>query len=205
MNVIDCIQGSDEWLACRRGIPTASRFSEIVTATGKPTKGKGRRSFALELVAERLTGRAQDHFVSGAMERGTLLEPQARAWYEMASGNAVTQVGFLLADGGGWGASPDGITIAGGIEVKCLGRVNHLDALLNHAVPDDYMMQMQGCMFVAGRSHWDFVLYTDEPGIPSAWWRVERDPAIQAALAECLPVFCEEVDAMQREIERGMA
>jgi hypothetical protein len=74
---------------------------------------------------------------------------------------------------------------------------------LERAVPDDYVMQVQGCMFVASRTHWDFVLYSDE--LPSAWWRVERDPVLQAALAECLPVFCDEVDAMERQIREGGA
>ena len=32
---LDCEQGSEEWLAARLGIPTATGFENIVTATGK--------------------------------------------------------------------------------------------------------------------------------------------------------------------------
>lgn len=201
MKVINCIQGSDEWLAARRGIPTASRFGNIVTPTGKAATGRARYTYQLELLAERLTGRAADHHVTAAMERGTMLEPAARAWYELASGEAVTQVGFVQSAGGRWGCSPDGITTIGGCEIKCLGGVAHLEALLARQVPADYVPQVQGCMFVTGRNHWDFVLYTDAAGIPSAWWRVERDAAFCDALAECLPVFCDELDELERKVK----
>ena len=201
MKIVNCIQGSAEWLDARRGRPTASRFSAIVTATGKATTGQSRRSYMLELLGERLTGSVTEHYVSAAMQRGTDLEPRARAWYELTTGRAVEQVGFVLARGSTWGASPDGLTDTGGIEIKCLGRPAHLDALLTRKVPPDYAVQMQACMWVCRRKTWDFVLFTDEDGIPSATWAVEADPQMHKAFAEHVPVFCKELAAMEKQIQ----
>jgi hypothetical protein len=164
------------------------------------TTGKARQLYALELVGERLTGRAQPHPVTDAMLRGTLLEPAARAWYEVASGNAVGQAGFVLSDCGRWGCSPDGVTTLGGVEIKCPGRVALLAQLAAHEPADDYRMQIQGCMCVLGRKSWDFCLYSDEAGMPCAWWRIPADPVIQEALARELPVFCDEVEALESRI-----
>jgi hypothetical protein len=203
MEIIDCIQGSTEWLKARLGIPTASRFGDIISPTGKPTTGKARRTYMLELFGERLTGRAEDHYVSAAMQRGVELEAAARAWYALDSGNAVSQIGFVLADGRRWGCSPDGITLTGGVEIKCMGLVNHLDTILTREVPDCYIAQVQGAMLVCQRKTWDFVAYTDADGVPSAWWTVNADAEYQAALAGALAKFCEELDGLERQVRQG--
>lgn len=201
MKILTCQQGSSEWLAARCGRPTASRMGAIVTPTGQPVKGQARRTYMLELLAERLTGRTTDRPVTAAMQRGTELEPLARAYYELDSGRTVTQVGFILGPRGRWGCSPDGITETGGIEIKCLGNTAHLAAILERQVPADYVVQVQACMWVTGRTTWDFVAYTDARGIPSAWWTVQTDPVVQKALAECVPAFCRELDALESKVK----
>ena len=204
MIILDVQQGSAEWLRARCGIPTASRFGCIVTPGGAAVKGKTRRTYLLELLAERLTGQTTPHFVTAAMQRGTDLEPKARAWYSLESGEAVSQVGFVLADGKRWGCSPDGITATGGVEVKCLGNAAHLDFVLAGAVPDDYWAQVQGSMWVCGRSHWDFCAYTDVAGMPSRWIRVPRDDAMMQAFAQLLPAFCDDLDEAERAVKTGV-
>ena len=205
MKIIDCIQGSAEWLQARQGIPTASRWGDIVTPTGKAVSGAARRKYALELVGERLTDSSEGHFVSVAMMRGTELEPAARAWYELVSGNAVAQVGFVEAGKGKlkWGCSPDGLTTTGGIEIKCPGRTAMLDMIESHKPEPGYMQQMQACMWICRRATWDFVVYSDEKGMPSAWWTVERDDALHAAFAEILPEFCAYVAELEATIRKG--
>jgi len=76
----DLEQGSDEWLAARLGIPTASNFSKLITSTGK--KSTQLDGYARTLAAETLMGKPEEGFKSGWMDRGTELEPMARAWYE---------------------------------------------------------------------------------------------------------------------------
>jgi hypothetical protein len=203
MKILNCKQGSPEWLKARLGIPTASHFGDIVTATGKATSGKTRYNYQLELVGERLTKSAMPHFVSAAMQRGTDLEPEARGWYSFEANKMVKQVGFVMSDCGRWGCSPDGLTELGGVEIKCPGRIA-MRAMLDSRKPEpDYVMQIQGCMFVCDRDEWDFVVYSDELGMPSAWWTVERDDVIQAALARELPVFCDELDELEKKIRSG--
>jgi len=47
---------------------------------------------------------------------------------------------------------------------------------------------------------WHFVLYTDDPRIPNMYKTVERIPAIIDALAEHVPAFCMQVDALERQL-----
>lgn len=202
MRIVECVQGSGEWLAARCGIPTASRFCDIVTPLGKPVVGKARRSYMLELCGERLTGSAHPHFVSGPMDRGTELEPRARAWYEVTTGKSVLQVGFILATGDRWGFSPDGITDLGFIEIKCPLRVNHLDIAESRVVPPDWMTQIQAGLWITKRSAADFVLWTDEPGMPCMTWPVAADDKMQAGFETALPAFCKELDAMTAKLRK---
>ena len=54
MRVIDCEQGSREWVEARLGIPTASAFKRIVTSTGKLSAQRER--YQAELLAEWVYG-----------------------------------------------------------------------------------------------------------------------------------------------------
>ena len=200
MRIVDCQQGSARWHHARSGRPTASRFADIVTSTGKAVTGAKREGYMLELLAERLTGRVTEHFVSAAMERGTRLEPVARSWYTMETGRKVLQVGFVYGLDGKAGGSPDGLVgDDSGLEVKCLGDKNHLDVLLSGKVPALYVPQVQGCMWVCERASWDFVAYTDSK-LPSVIIPCERDEKVIAGLAEHVPAFIAELDAKEADL-----
>ena len=205
MKVYDCAQGSLDWFKARLGKPTSSKFGEIVTPTGKATTGKGRYSYAVELAGERLTGQAITLVPTYAMQRGTDLEPWARDWYVQYTGIAVRRVGFVGSDCDRWGCSPDGLTEKGGIEIKCPGRVAMLTMIDQQKPAADYILQMQGCMFVTGATEWDFVLYSDESGMPCTYWTVKADAKIQDALAVELPKFCAEVDEIVMRIKNATA
>jgi hypothetical protein len=197
MIIVECEQGSSEWFAARVGIPTASRFDCIVTSKGEGVTSAKRKDYLHELIGERYCGSTEDHYVSGAMERGKMLEPEARRWYEMATGQKVERVGFIYGDKSkAWGCSPDGITVEGGIEVKCPLRKQHVAALLRAAKsgkPDAcYVPQIQGAMWITQRSTWDFVLFTDDR-LPSMILTVQRDDKVCDALAKLVPEFVEEV------------
>jgi len=202
VRIVNCIQGSAEWLQARQGKPTASKFSALVTPTGASVKGKTRQTYMLELLAERLTGKTQETRVTDAMVRGSMLEPRARAWYELETGAEVTQVGFVLADGERWGASPDGLVQKGGIEIKCLNRAAHLRVVLFGEIPEEYVAQVQGNMWVTGRYQWDYVAYTDEDGIPSGIVPVKADEKYWQALDAALPKFCDELDELEERARK---
>jgi hypothetical protein len=201
MQMIRCEQGSPAWLRHRRGIATASHFASIVTPTGKATKSAARKRYMIELCGERLTGKTRETFVTAAMARGTELEPRARAWYELETGKQVEEVGFVKSDCGRWGCSPDGLVGDDrGVEIKIPGLVALLTMIDAEAVDPDYLMQVQANLWITGRDWWDFVLWTDEPGLPAVIWPQKVDPVLHAAFAEHVPAFCDELDEIEARL-----
>lgn len=195
MRIIDCEQGSEEWLSARAGIATASCFSEIL-ATVKSGEAAGRRNYRARLTVERLTGKPVQSFQSAAMKQGTEREPLARDAYMVQSGLFVQQVGFILHDTMEAGASPDGlIDDDGGLEIKCPELATHLEYLRLKSEPAAYTPQIQGGMWITGRKWWDFVSFN--PDFPAHLQlivrRVQRDEKYIAGLALAVELFMNEV------------
>ena len=162
---IDCGgQGTEEWLKARLGVPSASNFSKVVT-----TKGQRSTSFmgyVNALIAEKLTGDPTYVKITEPMERGTSLEDEARAMYQLIEEVDVRQVDFIKHPNMEVGCSPDGLIdvkcdrgLIGGLEIKCPLQGTHVEYLRAGKVPSKYMLQVQGCMFVTGRGYWDFMSY----------------------------------------------
>lgn len=171
MIILDVEQGTEEWLQARLGVPTASNYSKIITSTGKPSAQADK--YINDLVAQKLTGEIPEMFKSDAMQRGNELEPQARAYYEFMTDNVVEEVGLILNYDGA-GCSPDGlIGDDGGLEIKCPLGATHVSYLRANKLPTEYVQQVQGCMYITGRSWWDFVSF--HPDMESMIIRVERD------------------------------
>lgn len=180
MKLHDFEQGTPEWQQARLGIPTASCFSKLITSTGKrSTQFDG---YLNTLVAETLMGEPPETFTSQWMERGTELEPQARAWYEFQTDKDIQQVGFVTLDNGTAGASPDGLTESSGLELKCPKAETHVGYLRTGKLPSDYVAQVQGCMWVCERDTWDFASF--HPLMPKLLITVQRDDAFIATLAK---------------------
>jgi len=85
MKIIDCVQGSEEWFTARLGKVTGTGFAKVL-AKGQ---GKTRKSYMIQLAAERLTGLAQESYSNAAMEWGTEHEADARIRYEMVNDVSV--------------------------------------------------------------------------------------------------------------------
>jgi hypothetical protein len=179
--ILDHEQGSPEWLAARLGKPSASMFSKLITATGKPSSSAD--GYINQLIAERLTGQSEPFYVTEWMARGTELEPEAREAYEFISGNDVIETGFILDTGFEYGCSPDGlITDQGGLEIKCPAPQTMVSYLRDNQVGvKKYWQQIQGCMWISQRKWWDFFAY--HPEMPHVLVRVERDEEYIAKLA----------------------
>ena len=114
---------SDRWLRNRVGRITGSRMGDVMhtlksaSKNGKKGDPGGRYiSYRRELITERITGRAADHYVTPWMERGNELEEEAQSRYEIATGIMLLPVGFTLHPEFDFtGASPDKLTDNGGI------------------------------------------------------------------------------------------
>jgi len=177
MRVIDFPQRSPEWFQARLGIPSASSFDKVITPGGKAsTQAEG---YLNKLVAEVLTGRTDGQEPNDAMQRGTLMEPEARAYYELIGG-PVVESGFCIHDDG-FGCSPDGLVGEDGLlEIKCPLSHTHVSYLKDGKIPGIYVPQVQGQLLVMGRQWCDFLSY--HPDMKPLLVRVERDEKFIATL-----------------------
>lgn len=191
-------QGTEAWLQLRLGKITASRITDVI-AQVKSGEAAGRENYRIELVCERLTGKPTEGFTNAHMERGTELEPFARAWYEVEKGEFVKQVPFVdhptIKNAG---ASPDGIIGEGLIEIKCPMAKTHIKYLLEDRVPAKYMPQMAWQMACTHSKWVDFVSYC--PELPQDMQmfikRYERDDSYIAELEAKVIEFDIEVEQM---------
>ena len=203
MITINCAQGSREWEEARLGIPTASAFSRIVTPTGKLSAQ--REGYLGELLAEWVLGEPIHEFQTEWMERGKLLEPDARAYYAFQRDAEVETVGFIYRDEDRQaGCSPDGLVGDDGlIELKCPMAGKHLVYLSRGVCPKEYVGQVQGQLWVTGRLWCDFMSF--HPGLPPFILKVEPDPKFQAALDDHMPTFIAEIlEGRERLRELGV-
>lgn len=202
MKIVECVQRSTAWMKARAGIPTASEFGRLVTPKWKIRIGEGPRTFLCEKLAEAITGMPlPQRSVFGALEQGTILEDEALPWFEFAYSVDVTRVGFCTTDDGRVGCSPDGlIGDDGGIEIKCPQPQTHVAYLLDGVVPDDYVAQVHGSMFVTGRPWWQFLSYCR--GFPPLLLTVQRDDEIQRTIAQALSLFLKEFDDSIEQIRK---
>jgi hypothetical protein len=186
----DLIQGSDEWVAARRGIVTASVVGQLITTkTIKPASNEASRALTRHLVAERITGWTEPTWISADMERGNRDEPIARDLYSEHYAE-VTELGFMVRDYGEFriGYSPDGLVGSDGlIEVKSRRQKNQLATVLADSVPLDNMAQLQCGLLVSGRRWCDYVSFS---GGMALWRkRVYREPKWLDAIIDAVGRF----------------
>lgn len=193
LEIFDCEQGSPEWHMCRLGIPTASEF-DTVQAKGKGGgDSKTRRTYLLKLAGEVLTGEPMYSYSNDHMERGKVMEAEARDLYCMVTDAEPMQIGFMRR--GRAGASPDSVVgDAGLLEIKTKLPHLQLECLLSNEVPSEHVAQLQGQLWISGREWVDFVSYW--PGLPLFVKRVKRDELYIAKLREAIDLFNNHLDAM---------
>jgi len=202
MIILDALQGSEEWHRARAGIPTASEFSKIHTTQGKPSTSAS--TYMYKLLAEWWLEGPIETFTSEWMERGQILEDEARLYYVFETGRDVVQVGFCYFDEQRlYGASPDGLVgDDGGLEIKCPSPAVHMKYLLANKVPTEYVTQVQGNMLVTGRKWWDFLSYS--PGLPPLLYRMNRDDRFCMGLKAALHKFLVQLTEKQMSLSAMM-
>lgn len=154
-------QRSGEWMQARLGKVGCSRLGDVMAFGRNGAPLKRRTDYMFELVGERFTAQAAEHFHSAAMDRGIEYEPQARIEYETRNGVMVEEHGGmahpLIAD---WWGSPDGLVGAdGGIEIKCPNTETHFLTITEGIINPDYIYQMAGYCVIFGRAWWDFISF----------------------------------------------
>jgi len=171
MNTEQIVQGTPEWFEARRGKPSASRFGDLITYTGKPSSSAAK--YIQKLTSEIITGEIEPSFQNEHMRRGIELEPVAREAYSIITDQVVGEFGFMQDDEENYGCSPDGIIFGdvefegeemlidfSGLEIKCPALTTMTGYLLdNHSLVKAYYQQLQGSLLVTGAKWWDIFAY----------------------------------------------
>lgn len=184
MKIHDVTQGSDEWLAARCGILTASEMRHVLTPTLKSANNDKSRAHLFELAAQRITGYVEPAYISDDMLRGMQDEAVARDIYAEHY-NEVENVGFITQDFEGFtlGYSPDGLVGDDGlIEIKSRRAKFQVETIFSGEVPEEYMLQLQTGLLVTGRKWIDFISYCG--GMHLFVKRVTPDERYQNAIRE---------------------
>lgn len=206
MRTINCSQGSAEWLDIRRGKITASRIVDVLDRLKKGGEGAGRRNYRIDLIAERLSGRSEGHYISPEMQWGIECELMARAAYEMQRGVMVESVGFVLHPTLDFtGASPDGLVDEDGTtEFKCPKTTTHIKWMLEGGVPEEHQPQCLWVMTCTGRKWCDFVSYCPHlpDGLSTFIVRMERDEQRIADVTNEVCRFDDEVQHFVTELSK---
>lgn len=190
----DLVQGSDGWLAARCGLLTASEMKLIIAPiTLKAARNTLERTHLYELLAQRITGHVEPHYVGEDMLRGHEDEVEARILYSQRYA-PVEEAGFITNDRWGFtlGYSPDGLVGDDGlIEAKSRRQKYQIQTVLENVaestIPADYTLQVQTGLLVSERKWCDFISYSG--GLPMVTIRVFPIPEVQAAILEAAAAF----------------
>lgn len=160
MEILHIEQGSPEWLRARLGKVTGTRLKSVM---GSPAV---QMTLIYELVAEQISGQAEELFTTGAMRWGTEHEADAVLAYERKFNARTELVGFCISDEFPFlGLSPDRLIKKGskyvkGIEVKAPTTKTVVKCLLDGGIPDEYKWQVVNYFLVCSTlKELDFLIY----------------------------------------------
>ena len=199
-------QGSQQWLMQRLGIPTASKFGDVMAMGKKNNKPlRSRIKYMYQLVSERITGETRPHIDTPAMARGRDLEPTVIALYESRMDSQVESSGFVRSEHG-YGCSPDGLVgNMGLVEVKTSDSHIFLEDIMESptSVPERFYWQIVGQCMIMGRAWCDMAQYC-HPLSSLRIIRVFPNKSDFDDLTEQLNSFMEEVDAAEFKVRRHL-
>ena len=201
VEVLHCAQGQPEWFAARMGLPTASEFHTVMAKGKDGGRSLTRDAYMRKLAGEVLTEEpAPEGYSNGFMERGKLLESEARAMFAFMHDVEPEIVGFIR--NGKKGASPDSLVgLRSGLEIKTAIPAVQIERLQQNRLPPEHVAQVQGTLWVAERDTWHFMSYC--PKLPPLIVEVRRDETYIKRLSEAVDAFNEELDNLVASI-RGV-
>ena len=185
----DLVQGSEEWLAARCGLLTASEMHLIVTPTLKAASNDKERTHLYELLAQRITGYVEPQYISDDMLRGMDEEITALDLYSKLH-SKIDRVGFITNDKWGFtiGYSPDAVVGKSGlVECKSRRQKYQIQTIVDGVVPPEYMIQIQTGLLVSEREWLDFISYSG--GLPMFAMRCYPMPEYQEAIVKAATAF----------------
>lgn len=201
----DYEQGSEAWLAVRKGCITGSRFRDCRDKLKGGQPSKACIAYAMDTARERIGGCAPAKFQNAAMRTGTEQEPLARMAYERRTGNLVEEVGFFTTEDGLFGLSPDGLIDDDGVlEIKTMVSSDTLFTAVADGDLSAYMDQCLGYLWLLGRQWVDLVLWVPDLNY-MAIHRITRDENAIEALEADLLAFAELVRKYEAKLRAALA
>lgn len=197
LQIIECEQGTEAWFRARAGIPTASEFGTVMAKGRGGGDSKTRQTYLYKLAGEVITGEPTESFTNVHMERGKVMEPEARDYYAFMQDAEPVQVGFIRS--GQKGCSPDSLIGDDGmLEIKT--KLPHLmvEALIRNDFPPEHKAQCQGALWVAEREWIDICVYW--PKMPPLIKRAYRDEAYIAEMSAAVDTFNDELNTIVERI-----
>jgi hypothetical protein len=178
---------------------TASEFSTVLAQGRK--KGDPsieRRKYMLTLISDRMGGAPADSYSNRHMERGKAMEGDALTLYHALHAEP-TRVGFVKRDDD-VGCSPDAfVGNYGMVQVKTAQPNIQLERVLHPGLPNEYLAQVQGELWVCEREWSDFVSYW--PGLPLMVVRVPRDEVKIKSIELGVTMFLNEMQELMQQLE----
>lgn len=199
----DITQGSVEWLRLHVGKPTASEFGNIMTPKFAQRTGDMVSTYLSKKVAEAWRGEPLPGFFSWDCEQGQLLEEEAIPWFELEHDEVtLDRIGFVESDDGRCGCSPDSLIGEDeGLEIKCPAPHTHVGYVLDKVVPEKYLPQIHGSLYVTGRKRWRFLSY--RRGFPALEVIIERDEEIMQKIGKVLSDFYVKFDTAMAALKQA--
>lgn len=199
LQILDCEQGTPEWFEARRGLPTASEFGTIMASGRGGGESKTRKTYMLKLAGEIITGELMEAYTNPHIERGKIMEAEARSHYAFVKDIEPQRVGFVRDDHKG--CSPDSFVGADGmLEIKTA--LPHIlgDIILRDEFPPEHKPQTQGGLWVCEREWIDLIVYW--PKMPNFIKRAYRDEDYIKKLAAAVDQFNDELNETVEKLRR---
>lgn len=179
MIIHDVQQGTPAWLSARLGRITASNADRIITPKTLKSSSAS-KGYIAQLVTEWALQQPIETGVNAFMERGSMLEAEARDWLAWEKDIEIKTCGFIESDDSMLGCSPDGLMPNGeGVEIKVYEASHHMEELL-YPSDDAHKGQIQFSMMVTGTKYWTRLFWN--PVLPSVVRRIEWDAEYIEAL-----------------------
>lgn len=199
-------QGSEAWLAARRGVITASRFKDARDRLKNGQPSKACIGYAMDVARERVPGgTVPPLYQNAAMKLGQIEEPVARMMREAEAGYLIEEAGFITTDDRIFGVSVDGLIAAKGVwECKTMVSSATLFTAMVDGDINEYMDQCSGAMWLLGRDWVDLSLWC--PDLQKLHTiRINRDDESIQRLEDDLMAFARLVDQYEAKLTAFLA
>lgn len=197
IEIYDFEQNSPEWFRTRMGIPTASEFSTVMASGRDGGESKTRKTYMYKLAGEIVTCEPMEAYSNPHMERGKVMEDEAREFYCFTNDAEAQRVGFVR--NGTKGCSPDSfIGQTGMVEIKTALPHILIDLLVKDKFPPEHKAQCQGALWVCEREWIDIICYW--PGVPKLVKRAFRDEVYIKGLSDAVDAFNTELAALVERV-----